>query len=68
MTLDRIQQLRTLAESHKANRRSARIILECLDEIDRVQELYCIALDAVYKRFPGKQQALKKLKMLAESK
>jgi ribonuclease D len=64
VTLDRIQQLRTLAESHKASRRSARIILECLDELDRVQELYCLALDAAYLRFPKKQTALKKLKGL----
>jgi ribonuclease D len=64
MTLDRIQQLRTLAESHKATRRSARIVLELLDEIERVQNLYCLALDAAYLRFPKKQTALKKLKAL----
>jgi hypothetical protein len=62
---ERILKFRALAEPHKATRRSAKIILECLDEIERLTELYCIALDHAYKPWPKKGQALKKLKALA---
>jgi hypothetical protein len=68
MTSTRIHKLRALAEAHKATRGSAKIILECLDEIESLQSLYCIALDAAYRSFPKRAQALRKLKTLAGMK
>jgi hypothetical protein len=68
MRTERIHELRALAEAHKATRGSAKIILECLDEIERLTELYCIALDHAYKPWPKKGQALRKLKTLAGMK
>jgi hypothetical protein len=68
MRTERIHELRALAEAHKATRGSAKIILECLDELERMQALYCIALDAAYRSFPKRAQALRKLKTLAGMK
>lgn len=64
MRTERIHELRVLAGTHKGHR-SAGIILECLDEIEKLQRWYCIALDAAYKTWPLKGQARKKLKTLA---
>lgn len=64
MTLARIQELRTLANQHRGHK-SAMIIHECLDELEKLQHLYCLNLDACFGSWKGKAGALKRLKALA---
>jgi hypothetical protein len=66
VTLDRIHELRQIALKHQGSHRSADYILECLDEIDRVQELYCLALDFGWSDYRSKAIAFSQLKRLAE--
>lgn len=40
---------------------------ECLDEIERLQYLYCLNLDACFGSWKGKAIAISKLKRLAEA-
>lgn len=47
MTLDRIAQIRALANQHKGHK-SAQIIHECLDSIEETQRLYCLCVDAAF--------------------
>lgn len=67
MTQSRKTEIRTLAEKHVGKRQSAALLIECLDEIERLTELYCIALDVAYKPHRQRGIALKKLKALAEA-
>jgi hypothetical protein len=67
MTTDRIQELRAQARIHEKTHRSARIILECLDELEKTNHLYCIALDYGFGSFRGKAIAINKLKDLVKT-
>jgi hypothetical protein len=66
MTLQRIDELRQIALKYQGKHRSADYILECLDELDRVQELYCLALDFGWSDYRSKAIAFSQLKKLAE--
>jgi hypothetical protein len=72
MTIQEKASWRAEAETHKATRRSAQIIIRCLDEIELLsseKERFRLAadnaIDAALARFPKCAFALKRLKTLA---
>ena len=67
MRAERIRELRALAEKHKATHRSAKMLLECLDEIEHLQKINGYALEAIYSRFPKRAQSAKKLRTMVSA-
>jgi hypothetical protein len=72
MTIEEKIRWRAEAETHKATRRSAKIIIRCLDEIElltnekeRLRLAADNAIDAALARFPKCAFALKRLKTIA---
>ena len=72
MTNQEKAQWRAEAEAHKTTRRSAKIIIRCLDEIEllssekeRLRLAADNAIDAAMARFPKCVFALKRLKTLS---
>lgn len=64
MKPERIVELRTLARKHEKTHRSAKIILELCDELEKTNRLYSMAIDAAFGGFKGKAAAGKKLRAL----
>lgn len=65
MTLERIQELRQIANENKGHK-SADYMIELLDYTDEIRRLYALALEFGWSDFRSKSIAFSQLKKLAE--